>query len=87
MQSEEVSRADVANMMQGLLDRQAIQDIISFYSLGQDSHQGEDSAILQQWKRPSLRPEPWTTVRQGVRSAPIAIWRNGCAATRTPRKA
>jgi SnoaL-like domain len=82
MQSEEVSSADVANMMQGLLDRQAIQDIISCemdarrrehqgqherllqlaalagppfglnccYSLGQDSHQGEDSAILQQWE-------------------------------------
>jgi hypothetical protein len=50
MQSEEVSSADVANMMQGLLDRQAIQDVISCYSLGQDSHQGEDSAILQQWE-------------------------------------
>jgi SnoaL-like domain len=50
MQSEEFSRADVANMMQGLLDRQAIQDVISCYSLGQDSHQGEDSAILQQWE-------------------------------------
>ena len=37
MQSEEVSSADVANMMQGLLDRQAIQDILSCYSLGQDS--------------------------------------------------
>jgi hypothetical protein len=50
MQSEVVSSADVANMMQGLLDRQAIQDVISCYSLGQDSHQGEDSAILQQWE-------------------------------------
>jgi hypothetical protein len=47
MQSEEFSGADVANMMQGLLDRQTIQDVISC-SLGQDSHQGEDSAILQQ---------------------------------------
>src|SRR5260370_11227026 len=50
MESEEVSSADVANMMEGLLDRQAIQDVISCYSLGQDSHQGEDSAILQQWE-------------------------------------
>jgi hypothetical protein len=50
MQSEEVSSADVANMMQGLLDRQAIQDIISCYSLGQGSHQGEDSGVLQQWE-------------------------------------
>ena len=50
MQSEEVSSADVANMMQGLLDRQAIHDVISCYSLGQGSHQDEDSAILQQWE-------------------------------------
>jgi hypothetical protein len=50
MQSKEFSGADVANVMQGLLDRQAIQDIISRYSLGQDSHQGQDSAILQQWE-------------------------------------
>jgi hypothetical protein len=50
MQSKEVSSADVVNVMQGLLDRQAIQDTISRYSLGQDSHQGEDSAILQQWE-------------------------------------
>jgi len=49
MQSKEVSSTDAANMMQGLLDRQAIQDTISRYSLGQDSHQGEDSDILQQW--------------------------------------
>src|SRR5882724_7031905 len=49
MQSKEVSNTDAANMMQGLLDRQAIQDTISRYSLGQDSHQGEDSGILQQW--------------------------------------
>jgi hypothetical protein len=36
-------------LLQGLLDRQDIQDTISRYSLGQDSHQGQDSNILQQW--------------------------------------
>jgi hypothetical protein len=87
MQSEEVSRADVAKMMQGLLDRQAIQDIISCYSLGQDSHQGEDSAILQQWEETFSETGTVDYSAAGVRSAPIAIWRNGCAATRTPRAA
>jgi hypothetical protein len=35
--------------LQYLLDRQDIQDTISRYSLGQDSHQGKDSNILDQW--------------------------------------
>ncbi len=32
-----------------LLDRLEIQDVIARYALGQDSHQGDDSNILQQW--------------------------------------
>ena len=36
-------------LLQQLLDRQDIQDTISRYSQGQDSHQGEDSNILEQW--------------------------------------
>jgi len=35
--------------LQYLLDRQSIQDTIARYSLGQDSHQGNDSNILEQW--------------------------------------
>ena len=35
--------------LQHLLDRQDIQDTIARYSLGQDSHQGNDSNILEQW--------------------------------------
>jgi hypothetical protein len=35
--------------IQTLFDRLDIQDTISRYSLGQDSHQGDDSAILDQW--------------------------------------
>lgn len=38
-----------ADQLQYLLDRQDIQDTIARYSLGQDSHQGDDSAILTQW--------------------------------------
>ncbi|BEU27498.1 nuclear transport factor 2 family protein [Paraburkholderia sp. 22B1P] len=34
-----------------LLDRIDIQDVIARYSLGQDSHQGEDGNILEQWDK------------------------------------
>jgi|SRR6187402_309213 len=35
--------------LQYLLDRLDIQDTLARYSLGQDSHQGKDSNILEQW--------------------------------------
>ena len=38
-----------ADQLKMLLDRQDIQDTIARYSLGQDSHQGADSRILEQW--------------------------------------
>jgi hypothetical protein len=41
--------ADYGFVGQKLLDRQDIQDTISRYSLGQDSHQGKDSNILRPW--------------------------------------
>jgi CubicO group peptidase (beta-lactamase class C family) len=34
-----------------LLDRIEIQDVIARYSLGQDSHQGDDGNILGEWDR------------------------------------
>ncbi|QGY32466.1 nuclear transport factor 2 family protein [Pantoea cypripedii] len=49
---KEISMSDLlvnAGLLQYLLDRLDIQDTISRYSLGQDSHQGEDSDILKQW--------------------------------------
>jgi hypothetical protein len=38
-----------SDRMQWLMDRIDIQDVISRYSLGQDSHQGDDSNVLAQW--------------------------------------
>jgi SnoaL-like domain len=38
-----------ADRLQYALDRLDIQDVIARYSLGQDSHQGDDSRILEQW--------------------------------------
>jgi len=38
-----------SDRQQWLLDRIDIQDTIARYSLGQDSHQGKDSNILEQW--------------------------------------
>jgi hypothetical protein len=87
MQSKEVSTADVAIMMQGLLDRQAIQDTISRYSLGQDSHQDEDSAILQQWDETFSENG---TVDYSVAGGTVGSYRDlakWMRATRTPRAA
>jgi hypothetical protein len=47
--SKNSSAAASGDSLQVLLDRQDIQDTISRYSLGQDSHQDRDSGILQQW--------------------------------------
>jgi hypothetical protein len=35
--------------LQRLADRLAIQDVIALYALGQDGHQGDDNAVLEQW--------------------------------------
>jgi hypothetical protein len=47
--NKEAVTVDSGVLLQKLLDRQDIQDTIARYSLGQDSHQGQDSNILQQW--------------------------------------
>jgi len=40
---------DAEGALRYLLDRQDIQDTIARYALGQDSHQGADDRVLQQW--------------------------------------
>lgn len=47
--SSPVSPTGVDSRIQSLLDRQDIQDTLSRYSLGQDSHQGKDGNVAQQW--------------------------------------
>jgi hypothetical protein len=47
-QNPNESRA-ASDTIRYLLDRQEIQDVIARYALGQDSHQGNDSEIRQQW--------------------------------------
>lgn len=49
MQHTETLTADSNAALQKVLDRVDIQDTIARYSLGQDSHQGNDSNILLQW--------------------------------------
>jgi SnoaL-like domain len=59
--------------LQELLDRQDIQDTTSRYSLGQDSHQGDDSGVLEQWD------EVFTddgTVDYSAASAPVGSYRD-----------
>jgi hypothetical protein len=51
MDNTNVSTVDNHKLLQWLLDRHEIQDTISRYSLGQDSHQGKDSGILEQWDK------------------------------------
>ena len=41
---------DLEKKVQYLFDRIAIQDTIAIYSLGQDTHQGDDRNVLEQWK-------------------------------------
>ena len=36
-------------ILRSLCDRQDIVDLIARYALGQDSHQGDDSNVLEQW--------------------------------------
>jgi len=40
-----------SDRLQWAVDRIEIQDVITRYSLGQDSHQGSDSNILEQWDK------------------------------------
>lgn len=40
---------DLQNQLRYLLDRIEIQDVILRYAIGQDSHQGDDGNILEQW--------------------------------------
>jgi hypothetical protein len=47
--NQEALTVDSGVLLQKLLDRQDIQDTIARYSLGQDSHQGQNSNVLQQW--------------------------------------
>jgi hypothetical protein len=51
VQDREALAADYGSLVQKLLDRLDIQDTISRYSLGQDSHQGKVSNILQRAKQ------------------------------------
>jgi len=72
------------NDIQKRLDRQDIQDVISQYSLGQDSHQGADADILQQWDE---RFAADGTVDYSAAGGPIgsyrtlAAWMRGDATT------
>jgi hypothetical protein len=47
--TDDISKSVQSELLRALLDRQEIQDIIARYSLGQDSHQGTDSGVLEQW--------------------------------------
>lgn len=42
---------DLERSVQYLLDRQEIQDVIARYSLGQDSHQGDDGRVVEEWSQ------------------------------------
>jgi len=41
---------DLEKKIQYLYDRAAIQDTITMYSIGQDTHQGDDRNVLEQWR-------------------------------------
>ena len=47
---EKKIKMDLEKKVQYLYDRIAIQDTIAMYSLGQDTHQGDDRNVLEQWK-------------------------------------
>jgi hypothetical protein len=53
-------------------DRIEIQDVIARYSLGQDSHQGDDANILQQWDKTFSDDG---TVDYSVAGGPIGTYR------------
>jgi SnoaL-like domain len=44
-----VTTSDLTSQVQYLLDRIEIQDVLALYASGQDDHQAENSAILEDW--------------------------------------
>jgi hypothetical protein len=66
--------------LQRALDILEIQTVISLYSQGQDSHQGANNAILQQWDK-AFAPDG--TTDYSVAGAPVchyrdlAVWMRG----------
>src|ERR1700692_1331665 len=44
-----VTASDLTSQVQYLLDRIEIQDVLALYASGQDDHQAENSAILEDW--------------------------------------
>jgi hypothetical protein len=71
--TEEISRCAESDLLRGLLDRLDIQDTIARYSLGQDSHLGADSGVLEQWDE--IFPEDGT-VDYSVAGALIGSYRD-----------
>ncbi len=61
-------------------DRFAIQDVIALYALGQDGHQGDDGAVVEQWAQVFA---PDAIIDYTVAGAPIcsfrelAVWMRG----------
>ena len=58
--------------VQTVFDRFDIQDTISRYSMGQDAHQGDDSAILEQWDETFSSDG---TVDYSVAGGPVGTYR------------
>jgi SnoaL-like domain len=73
MDNKDVSTVDNHKLLQWLLDRQGIQDTISRYSFGQDSHQGKDSGILEQWDKTFIAD---ARVDYSVAGGPIGSYRD-----------
>jgi hypothetical protein len=71
--TEDISKSAQSELLRTLLDRQEIQDTIARYSLGQDSHQDADSAVLQQWDEVFTEDG---TVDYSVAGAPVGSYRD-----------
>jgi len=71
--AQETSKSTLGDQVRELLDRQQIQDTIARYSLGQDSHQDADSAVLQQWDEVFTEDG---TVDYSVAGAPLGSYRD-----------
>jgi len=71
--AQETSKSTLGDQVRELLDRQQIQDTIARYSLGQDSHQNADSAVLQQWDEVFTEDG---TVDYSVAGAPAGSYRD-----------
>jgi SnoaL-like domain len=73
MDTEARHRTADGDLIGQLTDRLDIQDTIARYSLGQDSHQGADSRVLEQWD------EVFTTdgqVDYSAAGAPLGSYRD-----------